>query len=111
MIEPVRIHRDAKGTMRWLEPALERIRAMSARFDGNAESLVNDVCKLHAEKSPLLGLFVAIAYAASGYVRWQGKPVREHATVFFQSNLWKEGTMGERTFHCALSRYSISASG
>jgi len=60
MIEPVRIHRDAKGTMRWLEPALERIRAMSARFDGNAESLVNDVCKLHAEKSPLLGLFVAI---------------------------------------------------
>lgn len=60
MIELVRIHRDAKGTTRWLEPVLERIRAMSARFDGNADALVDDVWKRHAEKSPLLGLFVGI---------------------------------------------------
>ena len=60
MIEPVRIHRDAKGTMRWLEPALERIRTMSGRFDGNAEALVNDVWKQIAEKSQTVGLFVAI---------------------------------------------------
>lgn len=60
MIELVRVHRDAKGTTKWLEPALERIRAMSARFDGNADALVNDVWKLYAEKSFYLGLFVGL---------------------------------------------------
>lgn len=60
MTELVRIHRDAKGTTRWLEPVVARIHAMSARFDGNADALVDDVYKKHAEKSPFLGLFVAL---------------------------------------------------
>lgn len=60
MTELVRVHRDAKGTTRWLEPACERIRAMSARFDGNADALVNDVFERFAKKDPTLGLFVGI---------------------------------------------------
>lgn len=60
MTELLRIHRDAKGTSRWLEPVCERIRAMSARFDGNPEALVDDVWKQYAAKAPTLGLFVAI---------------------------------------------------
>lgn len=60
MTELVRVHRDAKGTTRWLEPACERIRAMSARFDGNADALVNDVHKQFAAKDPTLGLFVGL---------------------------------------------------
>lgn len=60
MTELVRVHRDGKGTTRWLEPVCERIHAMSARFDGNPDALVNDVHKQFAEKSPHLGLFVAL---------------------------------------------------
>ena len=79
MIELVRIHRDAKGTTRWLEPVLERIHAMSVRFDGNADALVNDVWKQVADKSPTLGLFVAIEDEqimghALGFIRdWDGR--------------------------------------
>jgi len=60
MTELVRVHRDAKGTTRWLEPVCERIRAMSARFDGNPEALVDDVHARFAKKDPTLGLFVGI---------------------------------------------------
>src|SRR3990167_10166356 len=60
MIELIRVHRDAKGTGRWLEPVCEHIRSMSARFDGNPDALVDEVYKKWAEKSPLLGLFVGI---------------------------------------------------
>ncbi len=60
MTELVRVHRDAKGTTRWLEPVMDRIRAMSARFDGNADALVDDVWKRFAAKDPTLGLFVGV---------------------------------------------------
>ena len=60
MTELLRIHRDAKGTTRWLEPACERIRAMSARFDGNPDALVDDVHQRFAKKDPTLGLFVGV---------------------------------------------------
>ena len=58
--ELVRVHRDAKGTTRWLEPALDRIRAMSSRFDGNPDALVEDVHQRFAKKDPTLGLFVGV---------------------------------------------------
>lgn len=62
MVDPelIFLHRDCKGSGRWLEPALERIGRMSHRFDGNDEGLVTTVCKLHAEKSPALGLWVGV---------------------------------------------------
>lgn len=81
MIELVRVHRDAKGTTRWLEPVLDRIRAMSARFDGNADALVQDVWKLYAERSPYLGLFVGIedeqivGHALAFIREWDGRLV------------------------------------
>lgn len=60
MVELLRVHRDAKGTGRWLEPACERVRAMSARFDGNPDALLDDVYQRFAKKDPTLGLFVGI---------------------------------------------------
>ena len=60
MVELLRIHRDAKGTTRWLEPVCERIRNMSARFDANPQGLVDEVHKRFASKDPALGLFVGI---------------------------------------------------
>lgn len=56
----VLLHRDTKGSARWLETAVDRIRDSSRRFEGDAEALVNDVWKLYAERSPALGLWVVV---------------------------------------------------
>lgn len=60
MIELTFLHRDLKGSTRLLEPVLDRIRAMSHRFEGDADALVNDVWKCFAEKSAMLGLWAAL---------------------------------------------------
>ena len=56
----IQLHRDHKGSVRWLEPALERVHRMSRRFDGDADALVNQVWKLLAEKSAALGFWVGV---------------------------------------------------
>jgi len=56
----IQLHRDHKGSLRWLEPALERVHRMSRRFDGDADALVNQVWKLLAEKSAALGFWVGV---------------------------------------------------
>ena len=54
------VHRDSKGSSRLLEPLLDRIRAMSHRFEGDAEALVTEIWKGFAEKSAMLGLWAAL---------------------------------------------------
>lgn len=59
-IEMTVLHRDSKGSTRLLEPVLDRIRAMSHRFEGDADALVNDVWKCFAERSAFLGLWAGL---------------------------------------------------
>ena len=54
------LHRNTKGSTRLLEPVLDRIHAMSHRFEGDAEALVNDVWKCFAERSAMLGLWAIL---------------------------------------------------
>lgn len=60
MIELVRVHRDAKGSLIHLEPALERVWKMSHRFGGAPDVLVNDIWDRLAKKAPTLGFWVGL---------------------------------------------------
>lgn len=60
MLDLRRIHRDQKGSLLYLEPVLERVRAMSFRLAGDGDALVQEVWDLLAKKSPALGLWVAL---------------------------------------------------
>lgn len=60
MREIVAIHRDAKGTAAYLEPAVERIEAFSRWAGGDPIPLGNQVWKAFAERSPSLGLWVVV---------------------------------------------------
>src|SRR3989304_5876641 len=56
----IQFNREPKGSVRWWEPARERVHRMSRRFDGDADALVNQVWKLLAEKSAALGFWVGV---------------------------------------------------
>ena len=45
-----------------------------------------------------LAMLAGLAYLASGYVPWHGRPAREHVKAFFQSTQWKEGVKDMRTW-------------
>jgi hypothetical protein len=60
MIDLVQVSRDHKGSAKWLEPALERVRNMAARWGTNADAMVNEVWKMFAANSPAFGLWVGI---------------------------------------------------
>jgi hypothetical protein len=60
MIDLVQVSREHKGSAKWLESALERVRNMAARWGTGADGLVNEVWKAFAASSPALGLWVGI---------------------------------------------------
>ncbi|HAM54127.1 MAG TPA: hypothetical protein DCQ64_01400 [Candidatus Rokubacteria bacterium] len=59
-LDLVPLHRDAKGSARWLDTVVDRIQDYSRRFEGDADALVSDVWTLYAQKSPALGLWAVI---------------------------------------------------
>lgn len=81
MLEMVQLHRDHKGTARWVEPALERVRSMAARWGTDAEALVDTTWKLFAERSKLLGLWIGLegdqvrGHMLADVRMWDGKAV------------------------------------
>jgi hypothetical protein len=81
VLELVQLHRDLKGSSRWLEPALERVRAMAARWGTDADDLVNATWMMFAQKSKALGLWVGvrdcelIGHVLADIRMWDGKPV------------------------------------
>lgn len=56
----VRIHRDVKGSARYIEEAVDRITAMSERHGGDAAWLGQTVWTMYAQRSPFLGLWVLV---------------------------------------------------
>lgn len=60
-MELVRVHRDVKGSTKFLESAVARIAAMSERHGGDAAWLSQHVWNLFAQRSPLLGLWVRVS--------------------------------------------------
>ena len=56
----VRISRDHKGSLRYLEPVLDRIRAMSRRFNGDPDIMVTDVWDCLSKRSQALGLWAGV---------------------------------------------------
>lgn len=77
----VRLHRDTTGHAQLLEEALPRIERFSRRFGGDAKAMTEMVWGLYAQKSPLLGLWLAMeGDAIAGHVlgtvaQWDNKTV------------------------------------
>ena len=81
MIDLIALSRDHKGSARWLEPAMERIRAMGNRWGGGGDALVDTVWQQYAAKSPALGLWVGVkadevvGHCLADIRGWDGKAV------------------------------------
>lgn len=79
VIDLVFLHRDHKGSTRWLEPTLARVRAMSERYGSDPEFLVTQAWTLYAGRSPALGLWAGIedeqvvGHAYAVIQQWDGK--------------------------------------
>lgn len=80
-MEMVQVHRDHKGTSRYLETALERVRSMAARWGADGDALIDTLWQQYASRSKLLGLWVGlkdgevVAHCVADIRTWDGKPV------------------------------------
>lgn len=80
-IELVALHRDHKGTTQWLEPVMERVRAMAQRWGGDGQNLVDQTWLMYAQRSKALGLWAGlrlgevVGHALADIRMWDGQAV------------------------------------
>lgn len=79
--EIVRLTRDDKDAMLYMSAVTERIRAMAVRWGGNVTPFIDELWRLWAMRSPLIGLWVLlrdgrlVGHAVATVQPWEGEHV------------------------------------